>query len=58
VGVRVYVNGELLGGLETVDEVLIHAVTRIEFLDAAAAVLRWGAANDDGQILLTTGVSD
>ena len=33
-GVRVYLNGELLGGLDTLDEVMIDAVTRIEFLDA------------------------
>jgi hypothetical protein len=57
-GVRVYLNGELLGGLDTLDEVMIDAVTRIEFLDATAAVLRWGAGNDDGAILLTTGTSE
>ena len=54
-GLRVYLNGELLGGLDTLDEVSIDAVTRIEFLDASAAVLRWGAGNGDGAILLTTG---
>jgi hypothetical protein len=53
-GVRVYLNGELLGGLETLDEVSIDAVTGIQFFDATAAVLRWGAGNDDGAILLTT----
>jgi len=53
-GVRVYLNGELLGGLDTLDEVLIDAVTRIEFYDAGAAVLRWGAGNEDGAILVTT----
>jgi len=53
-GVRVYLNGELLGGLDTLDEVSIDAVTRIEFYDAGAAVLRWGAGNEDGAILLTT----
>ena len=57
-GVRVYLNGELLGGLDTLDEVSIDAVTRIEFLDASAAVLRWGAGNKDGAILLTTGASE
>jgi hypothetical protein len=56
-GVRVYLNGELLGGVDTLDDVSIDAVTRIEFLDASAAVLRWGAGNDDGAILLTTGAS-
>ena len=53
-GVRVYLNGELLGGLDTLDEVSIDAVTRIEFLEAAAAMLRWGAGNGDGAILLRT----
>jgi hypothetical protein len=53
-GVRVYLNGELLGGLDTLDEISIDAVTGIQFFDATAAVLRWGAGNDDGAILLTT----
>jgi hypothetical protein len=53
-GVRVYLNGELLGGLETLDEVSIDSVTSIQFFDATAAVLRWGAGNADGAILLTT----
>jgi hypothetical protein len=57
-GVRVYLNGELLGGLDTLDEVSIDAVTRVEFLEAAAAVIRWGAGNEDGAILLTTGASE
>ncbi len=57
-GVRVYLNGELLGGLDTLDEVSIDAVTRVEFLEAAAAVLRWGAGNGDGAILLTTAASE
>lgn len=54
-GVRVYLNGGLLGGLETLDQVSIYAVTSVEFLDAAAAIFRWGAGHDDGAILLTTG---
>lgn len=55
-GRRVYVNGQLLGGLRALDDVSIDVVTRIEFLDAGAAVSRWGAGNEDGAILLTTGV--
>jgi hypothetical protein len=54
-GVRVYLDGELLGGLDTLDEVSIDAVTGVQFFDAAAAVLRWGAGNEDGAILLSTG---
>jgi hypothetical protein len=45
----------LLGGLDTLDEVSIDAVTGVQFFDAAAAVLRWGAGNEDGAILLSTG---
>jgi hypothetical protein len=53
-GVRVYLNGGLLGGLETLDQVSVHAVTGVQFLEAPAAILRWGAGHDDGAILLTT----
>ncbi len=53
-GVRVYLNGELLGGLEALDQVSIDAVTGVEFFAAAAAILRWGAGNGDGAILFTT----
>lgn len=53
-GVRVYLNGGLLGGLDTLDDVSVDAVTRIEFLDPEAAVLRWGTGHEDGAILLTT----
>lgn len=56
-GVRVYLNGGLLGGLETLDQVSVYAVTRVEFFDAAAAILRWGAGHNDGAILLTTGAA-
>jgi len=54
-GRRVYLNGQLLGGLEALDDVSIDAVTRMEFFDAGSAVVRWGAGNEDGAILLTTG---
>jgi hypothetical protein len=54
-GRRVYLNGQLLGGLDALDDVSIEVVTRIEFLDAGAAVVRWGPGNEDGAILLTTG---
>ncbi len=53
-GVRVYLNGSLLGGLDVLDQVSIDAVTRVEFFDVGPAVLRWGAGNEDGAILLTT----
>lgn len=53
-GVRVYLNDGLLGGLDALDQVSIDAVTRVEFFDVGPAVLRWGAGNEDGAILLTT----
>lgn len=56
-GRRVYLNGQLLGGLKALDDVSIDAVTRIEFFDAGAAVVRWGAGNEDGAILLLTGAT-
>jgi hypothetical protein len=53
-GVRVYLNDGLLGGLETLDQVSIYSITGVQFFDTAAAILRWGAGNDDGAILLTS----
>jgi hypothetical protein len=53
-GVRVYLNGGLLGGLDALDQVSIDAVTSVQFFDTGPAILRWGAGNEDGAILLTT----
>lgn len=56
-GVRVYLNGGLLGGLDALDQVSIYSIMGVQFFDAAAAILRWGAGNDDGAILLTTALA-
>jgi len=56
-GVRVYMNGTLLGGLDALDQVSIHSIMGVQFFDAAAASLRWGAGNEDGAILLTTALA-
>ncbi len=53
-GVRVYLNGNLLGGLDAMDEVAVDALTGVSFLEGNAALLRFGAGNKDGAILLTT----
>ena len=53
-GRRVYLNGSLLGGLDAIDQISVYALTGVEFYDTTAAVLRWGAGNEDGAILLTT----
>lgn len=53
-GRRVYLNGSLLGGMDALDQVSVYALTGIELYDTAAAVLRWGAGNEDGAILLST----
>jgi hypothetical protein len=53
-GVRVYLNGGLLGGLEALDQVSLYTLTGVQFLGAAAATLRWGAGHNDGAILLLT----
>jgi len=53
-GIRVYLEGGLLGGLEVLDQVPIEAITGAVFLDAARATMRWGAGHADGAILLTT----
>lgn len=53
-GTRVYLNGVLLGGLETLDRVPIDSVAGIRFMNGQAAALRYGASVEDGVILLTT----
>jgi hypothetical protein len=53
-GVRVYLNGSLMGGLDAMDQVGVDALTGASFLDSNAAVLRYGTGNEDGAILLTT----
>ena len=53
-GVQVYVNGSLIGGLEALDKIPIHSVKEIRFMNGDAAALRYGAAAQDGAILLTT----
>ena len=56
-GVRVYLNGTLLGGLDALDQVSIHSITGVQFFAAAAATLRWGAGNEDGAIVLSTALA-
>lgn len=53
-GVRIYLNGNLLGGLDAMDQVAVDALTGAGFLDSNAAILRFGTGNEDGAILLTT----
>jgi hypothetical protein len=53
-GVLVYLNGELLGGLSTLDQVSIDTLTGVEFVEGGTAVVRWGTGNEDGAILLST----
>jgi hypothetical protein len=53
-GVQVYLNGALIGGLEALDKVPLDVVTEIQFMDGQAAALRYGAAAEEGAILLTT----
>lgn len=53
-GLQVYLNGHLLGGLNSLEQVSIDTVTGVEFIEPGAAVLRWGVGNEDGAILIST----
>jgi hypothetical protein len=53
-GKEVYLNGALLGGLETLDKVPIGTVKEIQFMNGQAAAMRYGAAAENGVILITT----
>jgi hypothetical protein len=52
-----YMDGLRLGGVETLAAVPVHGLTSVEFLDAHHAVVRFGAGNTHGAIVLSSGVS-
>lgn len=53
VGVVVYANNSRLGGTSTLNDIPVHEVKRIEFLDASEATQRFGTGNTHGAILVT-----
>ncbi len=53
-GIRVYLDDSLLGGLAELSQFPVDQIARIEFWDARAATLRWGAGNGQGAIRIVT----
>jgi hypothetical protein len=53
----VYVDGLRLGGVPNLAEIQLESVTRIEFLDASAASVRFGGGHAHGAILVSTRAS-
>ncbi len=52
--VRVYLDGELLGGPDQLAEIPTPEVLRVEYYDVRAATLRWGAGHSHGAIDIIT----
>ena len=52
--VVVYLDNARLGGVETLRQVLVPALTSIQYFDAKAATFKWGAGHSHGAILVST----
>jgi hypothetical protein len=50
--IQVYLDGNHLGGIEALKLISITTIASIQYLDAAAASLRWGAGHSHGAILV------
>jgi hypothetical protein len=51
---RVYLNGALIGDINTLRDMLVAETSRVEYLDTAQATYRFGAGNASGVILVTS----
>lgn len=52
--VQVYLNNSRLGGTQTLQEIALSLIERIEFIPGSQATFRWGTGHAHGVILLTT----
>jgi hypothetical protein len=52
--IRVYLDTQLLGGLDALSSIAAQNVQAIYRYDAAAASIRWGAGHQEGAILVVT----
>jgi hypothetical protein len=52
--ILVYLDNARLGGTQTLEEVSLDAIERVEFVDGAEATFRWGSGHAHGVILLST----
>jgi hypothetical protein len=57
-GIRVYLDDALLGGLQELNRFPLGQIARIEWWDARAATLRWGAGHSHGAIRIVTSASE
>jgi hypothetical protein len=51
---RVYLNGALFGEIGSLRNISVRTVTRIDFLDAREATLRFGTDHSAGALLVST----
>lgn len=54
VGIRVYLDNSLLGGLDQLRSIMVRSVASMQYLDELEASQRWGLDNGAGAILLLT----
>jgi hypothetical protein len=52
--VKVYLDGSLLGGPETLAQIPIHSIASMRYLDALEATNRWGLDHGLGAIMVST----
>ena len=53
-GIKVYLDGSLLGGPDQMRQIMIRSISSIRYLDALEASERWGLDHGAGAIVLTT----
>ena len=54
VQIKVYLDGALYGGPETLRQITTRSVSSIQYLDALQASARWGLDHDLGAIVVST----
>lgn len=52
--IRVYLDGNLLGGPDELRAIPIRSISKMEFLDGLEAASRWGLDHGAGAIVVTT----
>jgi hypothetical protein len=52
--IKVYLDGALYGGPETLRQITTRSVSRIQYLDGLQASARWGMDHDMGAIVVST----
>ncbi|HEX6132441.1 MAG TPA: hypothetical protein VFZ24_00575 [Longimicrobiales bacterium] len=52
--IQVYLDGSHMGGVNTLRQISVQSVGRVEYLDGLDATQRWGLDHGNGAIVVTT----